>query len=186
MWLITAGALFFNLHNVRFMPLKHKLYFALAAVHLLMISLYATHFADWGNMTNPASKTLATVGRYTGSNNIFSFFAPGLSDQPYVVYALKFKDGKESIIDLKGNSPDFTNRVNNIYGYLTIPEARPVLSASLAQSMLERYPDASKIRVAMVVQQIPGMEEYRNGKRSHWRFWFQRDYGVDSTANSQQ
>ena len=165
------------------MSLKHKLYFVLAAAHLLMVCLYATHFADWGNIKNPGLKTLSTVGRYTGSNNIFSFFAPGLSDQPYVVYTVKLKNGKESIIDLTGKSPDFTNRVNNIYGYLILPESRPILSASLAQCMLQHYPDASKIRVAMVVQQIPGMEEYRNGDRSHWRFWFQQDFGTDTTAN---
>jgi len=168
------------------MPLKHKIYFALAGVHLVMIALFSTHFADWGNMNNPATKTLATVGRYTGSNNIFSFFAPGLSDQPYVVYNVKFKDSSERYIDLTGKSPDFTNRINNIYGYLTLPEARGIISASLAQNISERYPDASKIRVAMVVQKIPDMTEYRNGKRSHWKFWFQNDFSVDSTANSQQ
>lgn len=168
------------------MPLKHKLYFVLAGLHILMIALFATHFADWGNMKNPAVKTLATVGRYTGSNNIFSFFAPGLSDQPYVVYTVQFKDSSEKYIDLTGKSPDFTNRVNNIYGYLTIPEARPLISASLAQSMLQRYPDAAKIRVAMVVQQIPGMQEYRSGERSRWKFWFQRDFGVDANTNPQQ
>lgn len=164
------------------MPLKHKIYYALAAVHLCMVALFSSHFADWGNMNNPVAKTLATAGNYTGSNNIFSFFAPGLSDQPYVVYTVKNKDGKESYIDLKGKSPDFANRVNNIYGYLTLPEARQILSASLAQSMLERYPEAEKIRVAMVIQQIPTMDEYRGGERSHWQFWFHRDFGVDTSS----
>jgi len=168
------------------MPIKHKIYFGLAAVHLLMVALFATHFADWGNMQNPVVKTLATAGRYTGSNNIFSFFAPGLSDQPYVVYTVQFNDSTEKYIDLTGTSPDFTNRVNNIYGYLTIPEVRPLVAACLAQGMVQRYPEAAKVRVAMVVQQIPGMEEYRAGERSHWKFWFQRDFAVDSTANSQQ
>ena len=168
------------------MPLKHKIYFALAAIHLVMIGLYSTHFADWGNSENPALKTLGTVGRYTGSNNIFSFFAPGLSDQPYVIYNVKFKDSSERYIDLTGKSPDFTNRINNIYGYLTIPEARPIISASLAQNIAARYPDAAKIRVAMVVQQIPDMTAYNTGTRSHWKFWFQNDFSVDSTANAQQ
>ena len=151
-----------------------------------MIALFATHFAYWVNMKNTPVKALATVGRYTGSNNIFSFFAPGLSDQPYVIYAVKFKDSTEKYIDLTGKSPDFTNRINNIYGYLTIPEARSIISASLAQSMLQRYPNADKIRVAMVVQQIPYMEEYRNGMRSHWTFWFQNDFSIDNniTANN--
>lgn len=168
------------------MPLKHKLYFVLAAIHLSMVALYATHFADWGNMNNNASKALATVGSYTGSNNIFSFFAPGLSDQPYVVYAVKFKDGKEKFIDVKGTSPDFTNRINNIYGYLTLPEARQVLSASLAQSMIQRYPDAEKVRVAMVVQKIPDIEEYRKGERSQWKFWFKNDFGINTPVTTQQ
>lgn len=173
---------FFHLQYQMYMPLKHKIYFALAVLHLLMVGLYSTHFADWGNMESTLAKVAGTAGNYTGSNNIFSFFAPGLSDQPYVVYTVKNKDGKEQFIDLKGSSPEFANRVNNIYGYLTLPEARSILSASLAQSMLQRYPEAEKIRVAMVIQQIPDMEEFRNGQRNHWQFWFHRDFGVDTTV----
>ncbi|HRH48377.1 MAG TPA: hypothetical protein PLP23_06485 [Panacibacter sp.] len=168
------------------MPLKHKIYFGLAALHLVMIALFSTHFADWSNRDNSAVKALSVAGNYTGSNNIFSFFAPGLSDQPYVVYTVKYKNGTEKFIDLKGTSPDFTNRINNIYGYLTLPEARSVLSASLAQSLLQHYPDAEKIRVAMVIQQIPDMDAFRNGERNHWEFWFHRDFGVDTTLLTQR
>src|SRR6476646_1477307 len=140
------------------MPLKHKLYFVLASLHLVMIALFASHFAEWGQAEHPVAKAASCVGDYTGSNNIFSFFAPGLSDQPYVVYATKDSSGKERVLDLKGNSPDFTNRINNIYGYLTLEEGRSVFSASLAQFVLQRYPSADKIRVAMVVQKIPTMD----------------------------
>lgn len=162
------------------MPHIHKLYYAIAALHLIMISLYASHFAEWGKSDLQLAKAVSTVGHYTGSNNIFSFFAPGLSDQPYVVYTVKDTLGKEQIIDLKGSSPDFSNRVNNIYGYLTLPEARMVFSASLSRFILDRYPAANKVRVAMVVQKIPTIEEFQNGGRSHWRFWFHRDFQKDS------
>jgi hypothetical protein len=166
------------------MPLKHKILYILAALHLLMIVLYASHFAGWGMPSHPVSKVLAAAGNYTGSNNIFSFFAPGLSDQPYVIYAVKDSTNKEQILDLTGHSPDFTNRINNIYGYLTLPEARSVLSASLAHFILDNEPAAKKIRVAMVVQQIPQMDEYREGNRSRWRFWFHRDFQRDSSGHS--
>lgn len=158
------------------MPRQHKLYFVLAALHLFMIALFATHFTGWANMEQPLVKAAAIVGNYTGSNNIFSFFAPGITDQPYVIYVAKNKAGKEQYLDIKGHSPEFANRVNNIYGYLTLPEARPILSASLAQAVQQQYPEADKIRVAMVIQQIPGMAAYRNGERNHWQFWFYRDY----------
>jgi len=158
------------------MPLKHKLYYALAAFHLLMVALYATHFAAWGNADNKVFDTMGKVGKFTGSNNIFSFFAPGISDQPYVVYAIKDSTGKEQLIDLTGNSLDFTNRLNNIYGYLTLPEARSVLSASMAQTILNLHPSASEIRVAMVVQKIPTIDEYNQGNRVQWQFWFQKDF----------
>jgi hypothetical protein len=158
------------------MPVLHKIYYALAALHLVMISLYAGHFAEWGKPALPVSKMAATAGRYTGSNNIFSFFAPGLSDQPYVVYTVQDTLKKDHIIDLKGKSPDFSKRINNIYGYLTIKEARPVISASLARFLLDQCPASSKIRIVMVVQQIPQMDEYRDGKRCQWRFWFHRDF----------
>lgn len=165
------------------MPRLHKIYFALAGLHIVMVALFASHFAEWGKMNLRIGKPLDAVGiagNYSGSNNIFSFFAPGLSDQPYVVYALKDTMQKERMVDLTGNSPDFSNRINNIYGYLTLPEARPVISASLAAFMLRRYPSSEKIRVAMVVQQIPDMKEYRSGERCQWRFWFHRDFQKDS------
>lgn len=158
------------------MSLQYKLYLFLAIAHLVMVALFATHFTDWGHYNNKAVKALSIAGNYTGSNNIFSFFAPGLSDQPYVVYAIQNKQGHEQYIDLGGRSPEFANRINNIYGYLTLPEARPVLSASLANYVKQQYPQAQKIRVAMVVQKIPGMEAFRNGKRNTWQFWFHRDF----------
>jgi hypothetical protein len=158
------------------MPLKHKLYFFLATLHIAMIALFASHFGKWANTEHPVIKAASCIGDFTGSDNIFSFFAPGLSDQPYVVYATKDTSGKEHVIDLKGNSPDFTNRINNIYGYLTLEEGRSIFSASLAKFILQRYPAATKVRVAMVVQQIPTMPEYRNGERCQWHFWFHRDF----------
>lgn len=168
------------------MPLKHKIYFALAFVHIIMVALFATHFTDWGVYENKAVKALSVAGNYTGSNNIFSFFAPGLSDQPYVIYAVKNNNGQEQFIDLKGHSPEFANRINNIYGYLTLPEARAVLSASLANHMKQQYTDAEKIRVAMVIQQIPTMEAFRGGKRNTWQFWFHRDFGANNNSFAQQ
>lgn len=180
----NAGA--FITPNLFKMPFKHKIIFLLAALHLLMVILFASHFTDWGKQEHPVAKTLGAIGHYTGSNNIFSFFAPGLSDQPYVVYAVKDKKGKEHFIDLAGSSPDFANRINNIYGYLTLPEARSVLSASLAHSVLQRFPEADKIRVAMVIQQIPNMKAFREGQRSQWHFWFHRDFSAGNEAISKR
>lgn len=119
---------------------------------------------------------MSTLGDYTGSNNIFSFFAPELSDQPYVIFAAKDSIGKERMIDLKGKSPDFTNRLNNVYGFMTLDEGRDVFAASLAQFVLKNNPDIEKIRVAMVIQQVPHMQEFREGKRNRWKFWFDRDF----------
>ncbi len=164
------------------MPLKHIIYFILAAMHLVMVALFAGHFAKWGNIKNPVTQALAVVGNYTGSNNIFSFFAPAISHQPYAIYLTKDNNGNEVVLDLKGRSPEFANRVNNIYGYMALPEGGPAFSTSLAQAVFNRYPDVDTIRVAMVVQQIPDMVEYRRGERSRWRFWFHRDFARDSTT----
>ncbi|MEO6914574.1 MAG: hypothetical protein ABI151_02105 [Chitinophagaceae bacterium] len=150
--------------------------FILAAVHLLMVAMYAGHFGSWGNPGSKAGTLIGTIGDYTGSNNIFSFFAPELSDQPYVIFATKDATGKEHVIDLKGKSPDFTNRINNIYGFLTLEEGRAIFSASLAQFVSTHYPTTEKIRLTMVVQQIPQMKEFREGKRNQWHFWFDRDF----------
>ena len=86
------------------MPFRHKLFYALAFLHLLMVGLYATHFAEWGSNNNRVADFSGSLGNLTGSNNIFSFFAPALSDQPYVVYAVKDSTGKEYMIDLTGHS----------------------------------------------------------------------------------
>ena len=164
------------------MKSRYKYVYLLVALHLIMVVLYASHFAEWGAGKSVISRAAGTVGHYTGSNNIFSFFAPGLSDQPYVIYTILDSSGKEYIIDLKGKSPDFSNRVNNIYGYLTLEEGRQIFSASLSRFILNKYPDAQKVRVAMVVQKIPTMDQYRNGERCQWRFWFHRDFQRDSAV----
>lgn len=165
------------------MPFKHKLYYGLAALHLLMIILYSAHFAGWGPLHSKVFKAVSAAGNYSGSNNIFSFFAPGLSNQPYVVYTLKDTGGREEIIDFRGRSADFANRINDIYGYLTIEESRPLLSICLAQAVLKDYPATKKIRVSMVVQYIPSMQQYREGKRSTWRYWFNMDYEKETPKN---
>lgn len=157
------------------MPLKHKLYYGMAMLHLAMIILFAAHYADWGS-NNKLMATLATTGHFTGSNNIFNFFAPSLSDQPFVVYDVKDSTGKNHVIDLSGKSKDFPNRVNNIYGYLTVPEARLIVSASLAKFVMNQCPSAEKVRVAMVVQKIPTMHGFHAGERSKWIFWFHQDF----------
>ncbi|MBE7170622.1 MAG: hypothetical protein INR73_08525 [Williamsia sp.] len=166
------------------MPRKHKIFYALAGLHLLMVGLFASHMGEWGRDA-PLLKAASKIGDYTGSNNIFSFFAPALSDQPYVVYAVKDTSGHEQLIDLKGSSPDFTNRINNVYGYLTLPEGRDVFAASLARFVSRQYPGADKIRVAMVVQQIPDMSSYRKGERCRWRFWFHRDFKTSNLQTAQ-
>lgn len=162
------------------MPLRHKIYYALAGLHLLMIMLFATHYSNWGQSESLLHKGITTLGYYSGSNNVFSFFAPGLSDQPYVIYTVRNKDGREFNVDFSGGSPDFRNRLNNIYGYLAFPESRQVFSASLANVVSLRYPQSSMIRVAMVVQQIPSMAEYRSGIRRSWHYWFHNDFKKDS------
>jgi hypothetical protein len=47
---------------------------------------------------------------------------------------------------------------------------------------LNRYPAANKIRVAMIVQKIPTMDEYIKGERCQWHFWFHRDFQRDSSS----
>lgn len=158
------------------MSRKHKLYYLFAGLHLLMVALYAAHMAEWGPANSRAFNAISTVGNFTGSNNIFSFFAPGLSNQPYVIYTLKDSSGKEKLVDLTGTSPDFSNRITDIYGFLTIEESRSLLSMCLAQTVLNQYPRAKTVRVSMIVQYIPTMKDYRSGKRSTWRFWFNSDY----------
>jgi hypothetical protein len=167
------------------MPLKHKIIYFVAFLHLLMVILFAAHFAAWGPIESKTFKAISTTGNYTGSNNIFSFFAADLANQPYVIYTVKDINGKEKMIDFTGKSLDFTNRINDIYGYMTVEESRSILAACLAKAIFEKYPTSQKVKVSMVVQYIPFMNEYRNNKRNTWHFWFSRDFEKD-TPNSKK
>jgi hypothetical protein len=166
------------------MGLCKKIVYLIAFVHLCITILFAAHFAAWCPRNYKIVNALETVGNYTGSNNIFSFFAPELSNQPYVIYTIQDDKGKEKVIDFTSKSPDFTNRINDIYGYLTIKESRTILSACLAQSVLKKYPEAKKIKVTMVVQYIPTMQAFTKGARSQWRFWFNTDFDCNGKALS--
>ncbi len=156
--------------------------YLLAGVHLLMVALYAGHFIEWSPLPGKATTALTTIGDYTGSSNIYSFFAPGLSNQPYVVYVLRSPDGKEKKYDFAAGNAEFANRLNNIYGYYAIPESRDIIAPCLARTLLNQQRDFDAVKVVMVIQYIPNLKEYAAGERTQWHFWFEKVFARDSTA----
>ncbi len=164
------------------MALSLKLRYVLAAAHLLLVALYAAHFVEWSPLPKKVTPVLTALGDYTGSSNIFSFFAPGLSNQPYVVYVLRSADGKEKKYDFTNGNAEFSNRLNNVYGYYAIPESRDIIAPCLARTILQRLPGFDAVKVVTVIQYIPTIKEYGNGERTKWYFWFEKVYAKDSAT----
>ncbi len=144
-------------------------------VHLFLTALYASRFAEWGAV-NPVTNTTFACGEYTGSSNVYGFFAPRIGEQTSVIYTLVDSSMSQRVCQLQGRSFEFKNRLNTIYNFLSLKESYDVLCKSFAIQMLDQHPDAIIVRVHIIRQAMPSMEQFRQGQKIHWETIFVKDY----------
>lgn len=152
-------------------------------VHLLFTALYAARFAEWGAV-NPVTNTTFAWGEYTGSSNVYGFFAPRIGEQTSVIYTLVDSMANQKICQLQGRSFEFKNRLNTVYNFLSLKESYDVLCKSFAIQMLKQHPEAVIVRVHIIRQAMPTMEQYRTGQTIHWETIYIKDYARSSEGNA--
>ena len=151
------------------MTLRHTIYTALAALHLIFVACGATTWTPLSPKTD-AGYALMVARDYTGSNASYGFFAPGVGSQMQANFVLIDAHGKEWTDTLEGHmTREAQLRVRgSISRVLEDQELIHKLSASWAATMFGRHPTAKTVVISIEIYELPTMEEYAQGQRPQW------------------
>lgn len=156
---------------------KQFCWLLLAGFHLTIAALHAAHLEEWTDQKPWLLKQLTAYGDFTGSGNIFSFFAPNIGNEIAVVYTLG--DGRhQEVTRLEGANTECNRRIQTIYNFFSIEEAQPLLAKSCAAYMLRQYPSSNVVRVTVIDKKIPEMAAFRAGSQPKWAPFLVKDFRV--------
>lgn len=155
---------------------KHFCWTGIAIVHLLIAGLHAAHLEEWPLPKSWLLQRVMNYGDYTGAGNIFSFFAPGISNEIAVVYTIADAQSRQQVTRLEGTNTECNRRIRTIYNFFSIDEAQSLLAQSCASYMLRQHPDGTLVRVTVISRQVPAMPAYRQGAEPVWQPFFVKDY----------
>lgn len=154
---------------------KHICWTGIALFHLTVAALHAAHLEEWTSHKSWLLKQLSAYGDYTGSGNIFSFFAPRIGNEIAVVYTLA--DGKrQQVTRLESSNTECNRRIQTIYNFFSIDEAQPLLAKSCAAYMLRQNPETRMVRVMVIGKQVPDMASFRAGATPKWEPFLVKDF----------
>lgn len=155
--------------------IKHICWISLAVIHLTIAALHAAHLEEWTIRKSWWLKQITAYGDYTGSGNIFSFFAPHIGNEIAVIYTLG--DGKrQQVTRLESTNTECNRRIQTIYNFFSIDEAQSLLAKSCAAYMLRQHPSSRMVRVTVVGRQVPDMAAFRAGATARWEPFLVKDF----------
>jgi hypothetical protein len=158
------------------MTTKLKISTLLFGFHLLLSILFASHYGEWG-IQGKLSSFLLYEGEFTGSSNIYSFFAPRVGDQTSVLYTLGDNTGEQKKWLLSGKTPEINTRIATAYNFLRLPDGGKLFSRNFGNTALRLNPTASVVRVCVIQQTMPSLIAYRDSAiQPRWEPVFTFDY----------
>lgn len=160
------------------MTTRLKIFSFAAGLHLLLAALSAAHFAEWGFVSRKVSDPLHQWGEFTGSSNIYSFFAPFVGEQVSVLYTLADSNLlHQHTWMLEGRTHESHTRVTTMYNFLGMEEASEAFCRSFGNNALRLHPEATFARVSVIRQTMPKLEIARlTGAVPRWEPLFSHDY----------
>ncbi|MCF6401266.1 hypothetical protein L3C95_00165 [Chitinophaga filiformis] len=154
---------------------KHLCWIGIALFHLTVAALHAAHLEEWTPHKPWWLKQITTYGDYTGSGNIFSFFAPNIGNEIAVVYTLA-DDTQQRVTRLESTNTECNRRIQTIYNFFSIEEAQSLLAKSCAAYMLRQHPSSQMVRVTVIGKQVPDMAAFRAGATPKWEPFLVKDF----------
>ena len=151
---------------------------ALAALHLLLVALGATHL----RLPTQALDSLAEAyGSVNGSNLAYLFFAPDIGPELRARFEIVDANGKKTQDMLETQaSRETVLRIGNIIGLMREsvidPQARKEITSAWAGKMFGRHPHAQKVTVILEQLDPPPIELYRQGHRAKWELFYQASF----------
>jgi hypothetical protein len=158
------------------MPLKLKIFTCLAAIHLLL-SLSSVLHLNQSVLPDRLGKLLYSWGEFTGSSNIYSFFAPFVGEQVSVLYTLADSMGVQKTWMLEGANHEVDTRIATIYNFVRMKDGEDLFCKSFGNTALRLNPQAQLVRVCIIEQSMPSLRMFNDSTQVPlWQPILKRDY----------
>ena len=147
---------------------SHSIAAVAAGAHLAVVILGAARIPV--PQSSLAGKVYGVYGAYSGANNSYGFFAPGVASKwraaldSYDPAEEKWTTWTKPAANLELGVLDST-----ITGYFSNDELREAFAASWAGSGMAQAPGAAVVVVRAEAFLVPTMAEYREGARGRWQ-----------------
>ena len=154
------------------LPYGPRFFFVLkgaAILHLALTLCGALKFVPVPLKTR-LGKAIAHYQAYSGSDNGYGFFAPGVASPKRVILHGYHAQKNEWVTKLEtGVSRETELRLSTTAGLFSQEKYHELIAASWAAWMFGNDPDASLVIVEIQVYAIPTMSEFRAGARPQWQ-----------------
>jgi hypothetical protein len=158
------------------MSIKLKIFAGVAALHLLL-SLCSVLHLNQGVLPDRLGKLLYTWGEFTGSSNIYSFFAPFVGEQVSVLYTLVDSSGVQKTWMLEGANHEADTRISTIYNFVRMKDGEDLFCKSFGNTALRLNPQAQLVGVSIIEQSMPSLLNFHDSTQvPRWQHILKRDY----------
>jgi len=153
-------------------------------LHLVLVSFGAAGKIPISE-ASALGRAIEAYRAYTGADNAYGFFAPGVASERQVVLHVYLGDRWLSTSErFEGLEPRL--RLSTVAGLFADSDLREPLAASWAARAFGSFPKARLVLVEIKVHIVPSMREFRGGSHPRWRteglFSFARSFSPVATA----
>ena len=148
---------------------------ALAACHLILVAASAAHFPLYSHRT-AVGHAIDGVKAFSGADNTFAFFAPGVAPEFSVQFTLTDDTGKTwQETAEQGATREANLRFDSMASMFTYHGLRRHIAASWAAALFGRYPHVRQVEILAEAQDMPTMEAFRDDYRPEWETVYYTD-----------
>ena len=147
-------------------------------------SFFSAALGSGGHNSNQIQKIVTAYTEAAGIAGGYGFFAPNVPESYELVFELHYPDGSVEYEKPSGQGSasnlrlagllDEIGRLNN--------DSRVILLRVLAYPIWRRHQNAETIRAFFGVLKMPGPEEYQEGRRGSYEFFYEHDFSSSQFA----
>ncbi|HEX5760742.1 MAG TPA: hypothetical protein VF121_16255 [Thermoanaerobaculia bacterium] len=139
---------------------------AAAALHLMLVGFGAAGRVPVGE-TTVIGRVIGVYRAWTGADNAYGFFAPGVAAERRVALHVYAED-RWFLVHERFDTREADLRLSTLAGLFQEDDLRQLLAASWAARALGSFPAARVALVEVQAYVVPTMEQYRGGAQPRW------------------
>jgi hypothetical protein len=124
------------------------------------------------------TKVLLSYTNWTGANNGYGFFSPGIPSQIIAKITSFNRSGEKSVEQLGTGKEEIDLRISTMLFLLDKVDVPNLTSRALAAYTFGHDPEVKQVNVTFSRYIVPSMKDYRQGKQPYLDDFYTSDYAL--------